>query len=105
MFHKLEKTAGKDMAQAQFDMQKAASDALAKSELFKASGAQVRGGGESKGAYAKLEEKAAALIEKADSGKPESVRKAAAMAKAIEQNPDLYKAYLDENAAQTGVRR
>jgi len=103
MFHKLEKGVGKEAAQANFDVQKAASEALSKSAAFKASGSAVRGSA-AKDAYAKLEEIAAGLIEKADTGKPESVRKAAAMAKAIEQNPDLYKAYLDENAAQTGKR-
>jgi len=102
-FHKLEKAAGKEVAQSHFDMQKSASEALSKSDLFKPSGAAVRGSA-AVGAYAKLEEKAAALIEKADTGKSEAVRKAAAMAKAIELHPDLYKAYLDENAAQTGKR-
>lgn len=105
MFHKLEKTAGKEAAQAQYDVSKSMSDALSKSELFKTSGTIVRGNGTvTKGAYALLEEKAASLIEKADTGKSEAIRKAAAMAKAIEQNPDLYQAYLAENAAQTGKR-
>lgn len=103
MFHKLEKSAGKEVAQMQFDVQKSASEALSKSQLFRASGAPVRGSS-AKSAYEALQEKADALIEKADTGKPEAVRKASAMAKAIEQNPELYKAYLDENDAQTGKR-
>ena len=86
-----------EIAQAQFDQMKVASETLKESALLKsagASGGQISGGS----AWDKIEKLADGYIEKAENG----TGRATAIAKVMEMNPDLYSAYLQENPKQIG---
>ena len=86
-----------EIAQAQFEQMKVASEALKESTLLKsagASGGSVSGGS----AWDKIEKLADGYIEKAENG----TDRATAIAKVLEMNPDLYSAYLQENPKQIG---
>jgi hypothetical protein len=106
MLHTAEKALGAEAAQAQFDTFKAMSDTLAKSDMFRGAGTQSRGGDSKKDAYAQLQEKANAILEKsADMNTDPATARAKAMAKAIELFPALYAEYLNQNDAQRGAHQ
>ena len=86
------------VAEAQFKSMKAASDAIKKSDMLVAAG--VPGSPAVAGSAAeKIEKMAKQLVLKAE--KP--MTQEAAEAFVVEQNPDLYNEYLNENPKQTGA--
>ena len=86
-----------EIANAQFDQMKVASESLKESSLLKSAGAA--GGGVSGGStWDKIEKLADGYIEKAAT----NMTKAQAISKVIEMNPEMYSAYLNENPKQLG---
>jgi hypothetical protein len=91
----LEKKAGADIAQAQFDVLKGASSAVQKSSALNPSGFQSRNQ-DSNGAMGKLRLAASKIAKSADANDVQAMRKS------LESDPTLYAEYLNENPKQRG---
>jgi len=92
----LEKKAGVEIAQAQFDVLKGASSAVQKSSALNPSGFQSRNQDNSNGAMGKLRLAASKIAKSADANDVQAMRKS------LESDPTLYAEYLNENPKQRG---
>ena len=91
----LEKKAGADIEQAQFDVLKGASAAVQKSSALNPSGFQARGE-DSNSAMGKLRLAASKVVKSADTTDAQAIRKS------LESDPTLYAEYLNEHPSQRG---
>jgi hypothetical protein len=89
-----------ELATKQFEMLKAASDAMKTSSVLKEAG-RFGGDAEPSSAWAKVEKSASELVQKSAD---RAFTKEKAIDLVLERNPDLYAEYLNENPAQTGRR-
>lgn len=97
MLFDIEKSAGKAVADVQFDVLKGASAAVAKSSAFTPAGFHARGTAATS-SMTKLQEAASKIAKSAEGGLSEAM----AVAKALEQDPSLYAEYLNEHPTQRG---